>query len=65
MVKEVPKSIRQRNRFVLTSRAVRWGAIGSVLACCQILRAMGTNAPAVAPWKVPCPCNCLSSFPSP
>ena len=42
MVKEVLKHIEQRNRFVLTSHARPDGdAIGSALACCQILRAMG------------------------
>jgi phosphoesterase RecJ-like protein len=41
MLKEVLKHIEQRHRFLLTSHARPDGdAIGSVLACRQILRAM-------------------------
>ena len=42
MLKEVLKHIEQRDRFVLTSHARPDGdAVGSALACCQILRSMG------------------------
>ena len=45
MVEEVLKHIEQRNRFVLTSHARPDGdAIGSALACRQILLAMGKQA---------------------
>ncbi len=45
MLRDVLQQIEQRNRFVLTSHARPDGdAIGSALACCQILRAMGKQA---------------------
>ena len=54
MLKEVLKQIEQRSRFVLTSHARPDGdAIGSALACCQILRAMGKEADVVLSDTVP------------
>jgi bifunctional oligoribonuclease and PAP phosphatase NrnA len=54
MLKEVLKEIEQRNRFLLTSHARPDGdAIGSALACCQILRAMGKQAEVVLHDRVP------------
>ena len=54
MLKEVLKQIEQRKRFVLTSHARPDGdAIGSALACCQILRAMGKQAEVVLRDGVP------------
>ena len=54
MLKEVLKHIEQRNRFVLTSHARPDGdAIGSALACRQILRAMGKEADVVLRDGVP------------
>ena len=54
MLKEVLKHIEQRNRFVLTSHARPDGdAIGSALACRQILRAMGKQADVVLRDGVP------------
>jgi bifunctional oligoribonuclease and PAP phosphatase NrnA len=51
---EVLKHIEQRERFVLTSHARPDGdAIGSVLACSQILRAMGKQAQVVLSDGVP------------
>ena len=45
MLAEVLNQIGRRRRFVLTSHARPDGdAIGSVLACSQILRAMGKHA---------------------
>ncbi len=45
MLRDVLQQIEQRDRFVLTSHARPDGdAIGSALACCQILRAMGKQA---------------------
>lgn len=45
MVKEVLRRIEERQRFLLTSHARPDGdAVGSALACCQILRAMGKEA---------------------
>ncbi|MGB8985069.1 MAG: DHH family phosphoesterase, partial [Candidatus Sulfotelmatobacter sp.] len=45
MVQDVLHQIEQRDRFVLTSHARPDGdAIGSALACCQVLRAMGKQA---------------------
>jgi len=45
MLRDVLHQIEQRDRFVLTSHARPDGdAIGSALACCQILRAMGKQA---------------------
>jgi bifunctional oligoribonuclease and PAP phosphatase NrnA len=54
MLKEVLKQIEQRTRFVLTSHARPDGdAVGSALACCQILRAMGKEAEVVLSDAVP------------
>ena len=45
MLNEVLNQIGQRNRFVLTSHARPDGdAIGSALACCQVLRLLGKQA---------------------
>ena len=45
MVKEVLRRIEERQRFLLTSHARPDGdAVGSALACCQILRSMGKQA---------------------
>lgn len=54
MLAEVLKHIEQRQRFVLTSHARPDGdAIGSVLACSQMLRAMGKLAQVVLSDGVP------------
>ncbi|HEY1272541.1 MAG TPA: bifunctional oligoribonuclease/PAP phosphatase NrnA [Terriglobales bacterium] len=54
MVAEVLKQIEQRERFVLTSHARPDGdAVGSVLACSQILRAMGKQAQVVLSDGIP------------
>jgi bifunctional oligoribonuclease and PAP phosphatase NrnA len=54
MLREVLKHIEQRERFVLTSHARPDGdAIGSVLACCQILREMGKQAQVILSDAVP------------
>src|SRR6202047_3196199 len=54
MLKEVLNHIERRNRFVLTSHARPDGdAVGSALACCQILRAMGKQADVVLHDGVP------------
>jgi phosphoesterase RecJ-like protein len=54
MLKEVLKQIAQRNRFVLTSHARPDGdAVGSALACCQILRTLGKDADVVLREGVP------------
>ena len=54
MLKEVLKHIEQRSRFVLTSHARPDGdAIGSALACSQILRSMGKEAEVVLRDGVP------------
>ena len=54
MLKEVLKEIEQRDRFLLTSHARPDGdAIGSALACCQVLRAMGKDAEVVLRDGVP------------
>jgi bifunctional oligoribonuclease and PAP phosphatase NrnA len=54
MVTEVLKQIEGRERFVLTSHARPDGdAVGSVLACSQILRAMGKQAEVVLSDGVP------------
>ena len=54
MLKEVLHHIEQRSRFVLTSHARPDGdAIGSALACCQILRLMGKQADVVFRDSVP------------
>src|SRR5690242_7917450 len=48
MLQEVLKHIEQRDKFLLTSHARPDGdAIGSALACCQILRSMGKQAEVV------------------
>jgi len=54
MLNEVLHQIGQRNRFVLTSHARPDGdAIGSALACCQILRLLGKQADVVMHDPVP------------
>src|ERR1700724_3956232 len=54
MLKEVLKHLEQRTRFVVTSHARPDGdAIGSALACRQILRAMGKEAEVVLRDGVP------------
>src|SRR4051794_1904239 len=54
MLQEVLKHIKQRHRFVLTSHARPDGdAIGSALACGQILRSMGKEASVVMHDPVP------------
>lgn len=54
MLSQVLKQIKQRNRFVLTSHARPDGdAVGSALACCQILRSMGKDAAVVLHDGVP------------
>ncbi len=54
MLRDVLQQIEQRDRFVLTSHARPDGdAIGSALACCQILRAMGKQADVVLHDDVP------------
>jgi len=54
MLQEVLKQIGQRNRFLLTSHARPDGdAVGSALACCQILRSMGKEADVVLHDGVP------------
>jgi bifunctional oligoribonuclease and PAP phosphatase NrnA len=54
MLKEVLQQIEQRDRFVLTSHARPDGdAIGSALACCQILRSLGKSAEVVLRDGVP------------
>src|ERR1017187_6788438 len=54
MFKDVLKQIERRNRFLLTSHARPDGdAVGSALACCQILRSMGKDADVVLREGVP------------
>src|SRR5580700_6752840 len=54
MLRDVLEQIEQRDRFVLTSHARPDGdAIGSALACCQVLRAMGKQADVVLRDGVP------------
>lgn len=54
MLVEVLRHIERRDRFLLTSHARPDGdAIGSVLACCQILRQMGKQAEVVMRDAVP------------
>lgn len=54
MLRDVLQQIEQHDRFVLTSHARPDGdAIGSALACCQILRAMGKQADVVLHDGVP------------
>jgi bifunctional oligoribonuclease and PAP phosphatase NrnA len=54
MLEDVLRQIGQRERFVLTSHARPDGdAVGSALACCQVLRAMGKHAVVVLHDGVP------------
>src|SRR5512141_2678941 len=54
MLSEVLKHIERRDHFLLTSHARPDGdAIGSALACCQILRSMGKRADVVLRDGVP------------
>ncbi|MGA7928213.1 MAG: bifunctional oligoribonuclease/PAP phosphatase NrnA [Candidatus Sulfotelmatobacter sp.] len=54
MLQDVLHQIEQRDRFVLTSHARPDGdAIGSALACCQVLRSMGKQADVVLHDGVP------------
>jgi len=54
MLDEVLKQIEQRKSFLLTSHARPDGdAVGSALACCQVLRAMGKEAQVVLKDGVP------------
>jgi phosphoesterase RecJ-like protein len=54
MLQDVLRQIEQRQRFVLTSHARPDGdAVGSALACCQVLRAMGKHADVVLHDGVP------------
>jgi bifunctional oligoribonuclease and PAP phosphatase NrnA len=54
MLQDVLRQMEQRDRFVLTSHARPDGdAIGSALACCQVLRAMGKQADVVLHDGVP------------
>jgi len=54
MLQDVLQQIERRDRFVLTSHARPDGdAVGSALACCQILRAMGKQADVVLHDGVP------------
>ena len=54
MLQDVLQQIEQRERFVLTSHARPDGdAVGSALACCQVLRALGKQADVVLHDGVP------------
>jgi bifunctional oligoribonuclease and PAP phosphatase NrnA len=54
MLQEVLQQIEQRDQFVLTSHARPDGdAVGSALACCQVLRALGKQADVVLHDGVP------------
>ncbi len=54
MLEDVLRQIERRDSFVLTSHARPDGdAIGSALACCQVLRAMGKQADVVLHDSVP------------
>jgi bifunctional oligoribonuclease and PAP phosphatase NrnA len=54
MLKDVLEQIERRNRFLLTSHARPDGdAVGSALACCQILRSIGKDAEVVLRDGVP------------
>ena len=54
MLEDVLRQIGQHERFVLTSHARPDGdAIGSALACCQVLRALGKHADVVLHDSVP------------
>lgn len=54
MIHEVLRQIEQRERFLLTSHARPDGdAVGSALACCEILRQMGKSADVILHDGVP------------
>ena len=54
MLRDVLHQIEQRKRFVLTSHARPDGdAIGSALACCEVLRRLGKDADVVLHDPVP------------
>ena len=54
MLDEVLNQIGRRKKFILTSHARPDGdAVGSALACCQILRSMGKEAEVVLSDGVP------------
>ncbi len=54
MIDEVLNQIGRRQKFILTSHARPDGdAVGSVLACCQILRSMGKQAEVILSDGVP------------
>ena len=54
MLREVLQHIERRNRFLLTSHARPDGdAIGSALACCEVLRRLGKDAEVVLHDPVP------------
>jgi bifunctional oligoribonuclease and PAP phosphatase NrnA len=54
MIEEVLRQISRRERFLLTSHARPDGdAVGSVLACCEILRQMGKSADVILHDGVP------------
>src|SRR3954451_19306990 len=54
VLEDVLRQIGQHERFVLTSHARPDGdAVGSALACCQVLRAMGKHADVVLHEPVP------------
>src|SRR5436305_13589336 len=54
MLDDVLRHIEQHERFVLTSHARPDGdAVGSALACCQVLRTMGKHADVVLHDTVP------------
>ena len=54
MLDEVLNQISRRQKFILTSHARPDGdAVGSALACCQILRSMGKQASVVLSDGVP------------
>lgn len=54
MLREVLQHIERRNRFLLTSHARPDGdAIGSALACCEVLRQLGKDADVVLHDPVP------------
>jgi phosphoesterase RecJ-like protein len=54
MLQDVLRQFEQRDRFVLTSHARPDGdAVGSALACCQVLRSMGKRADVVLHDGVP------------
>ena len=54
MLNEVLNQIARRQTFILTSHARPDGdAVGSALACCQVLRSMGKRADVVLSDGVP------------